>query len=112
MRDHGWVIKNAVIHVAGEQPILADLFDTPGNTDVGLLCTNVRTVDGKRPVFVDHTDSVFFFPYLHIRFVEILANAGGLPALDAPAEPGASELPGPEVDLELDEDFLRRIREV
>jgi hypothetical protein len=110
------VIRNAVIHVAGEQPILADLFDTPANTDVGLLCTNVRTVDGKRPVFVDAKDSVFYVPYLHIRFVEIMAGAGaeGLPAIDGPAgrgaeEPAVSEI---EAELELDEDFLRRIRDV
>lgn len=107
------MIRNAVIHVAGEQPILADLFDTPGNRDVGLLCTNVRTVDGKRPVFVDAKDSVFFFPYLHIRFVEIMASAAA-PAIEGPDGPGAPEPAVPEIEaeLELDEDFLRRIRDV
>ncbi len=31
----------------------------------------MRTLDGKRPVFIDDINAVFFFPYLHVRFVEI-----------------------------------------
>ena len=38
------------------------------------MCTNVRMMDGKRPIFIDHTDSTFFFPYLHLRFLEIPAG--------------------------------------
>lgn len=109
------MIKNAVIHISNEQPLIADLFESPKALDQGLLCTNVRTMDGKRPVFVDRMDSVFFFPYLHIRFVEILTSSNGAPAIEAPAEAGRSDggdADEPEADLELDEDFLRRIREV
>jgi hypothetical protein len=113
------VIRNVILHVNGEQPLLADLFEAPSPGDVGLRCTNLRMMNGKRPVFVDDMASIFFFPYLHIRFVEIPPTAmsgGGDPALavtheaeDAPAEPA----PAPEVeaDLEIDEDFLRRVRE-
>ena len=36
-----------------------------------MRCTNMRTLDGKRPVFIDDINAVFFFPYLHVRFVEI-----------------------------------------
>jgi hypothetical protein len=107
------VIKNAVLHLNNEQPLLADLYDMPKALDQGLLCTNLRTMDGKRPVFVDRIESIFFFPYLHIRFVEILPTAGGVAELEQPAEaaaaPPAAE---PEEDLELDEDFLKRIRDV
>ncbi len=112
------MIHNVVLHINNEQPLLADLFELPSASDVGLRCTNLRTMNGKRPVFVDDINSVFFFPYLHIRFVEILpasvANTdlpmpvpvvAETPEIAAPAE----EL---ESDLELDEDFLRRIREV
>jgi hypothetical protein len=70
-------------------------------------------------VFADHMESVFFFPYAHIRFVEIPPGAEGAPELPAgqtvkaapPAEPAAPE-PEAEGDLEIDEDFLRRIRDV
>jgi hypothetical protein len=112
------VIHDAVIHLHNEQPLLADLFDLPEAGDVGLRCTNLRSMNGKRPVFVDDVASVFFFPYLHIRFVEIPPKALGgtdLPvpipaAVGAPEDaPAAEELDG---DLEIDEDFLRKIREI
>ena len=107
-----------ILHINNEQPLLADLFELPNASDVGLRCTNMRLMNGKRPVFVDDINSVFFFPYLHIRFVEIppAAVAGTdlpmpVPAAVAPpvAEAPAEDLDG---DIELDEDFLRRIREV
>ena len=116
------MIRNAVIHIMNEQPMLADLFEAPAPGDVGLRCTNLRTLNGKRPVFVDDIASIFFFPYLHIRFVEIPPGAvtGSDPsmALDpvlagpANASPPPAPEPEPEPELEIDEDFLRRIREV
>jgi hypothetical protein len=74
-------------------------------------------LDGKKPIFIDHADSVFVFPYLNIRFIEILASAAtGMPETpgddrSVPAGDGIDEGEA-EADLELDEDFLRRIRDV
>ena len=65
------MIHNVVLHLNNEQPMVADLFDLPSSLDQGLRCTNLRTLDGKRPVFIDDIRNVFYFPYLHIRFVEI-----------------------------------------
>ena len=114
------MIRNAVIHIMNEQPMLADLFEAPAPGDVGLRCTNLRTLNGKRPVFVDDIASIFFFPYLHIRFVEIPPGAvtGSDPSFAVEAIAGSPPAampapePEPEPDLEIDEDFLRRIREV
>jgi hypothetical protein len=125
------VIRNAVIHVINEQPLMADLFGVPSAEDLTLVCTNLRTMNGKRPVFADHIDSVFVFPYAHIRFLEIppgsattgdaTAGLADLAALGASTGNGngagqspaaAPPPPEPEPDLEIDEDFLRRIREV
>jgi len=85
----------------GDQPIVADLVEEPKPGDLNLICTNVRTLDGKRPVFIDHSDSTFVFPYAGIRFVEIPSGEGRV---------GAAEAAEPE-ELEIDEDFLRRVRE-
>lgn len=134
------VIRHVVIHVANEQPLLADLFGIPAATDAGLLCTNLRMMDGKRPIFIDNIAATFFFPYRVIRFLEIPAGAiprhveegGDAPVAFAESEPapGAAEerLPvlavgpgepeqdagdadvGP--DLDIDEDFLQRIRDI
>jgi hypothetical protein len=93
-----------------------------------MVCTNIRTMDGKRPVFIDHSESVFFFPYLHIRFVEFRAGATGAPEIEAPGATSAQDQANgrgdaaaeaaeaaeaeSDAEIELDEDFLRRIREV
>ena len=112
------MIRNAILHLNNEQPLIADLYEAPAPGDVGLRCTNLRQLNGKRPVFIEDKASVFFFPYLHIRFVEIPPGAmsGGDPSMalttdqddDRPAPPPEPE---PEPELEIDEDFLRRIRE-
>jgi hypothetical protein len=132
------VIRNVVLHASNEQPLLCDLYAVPTAGDAGLVCTNVRMMDGKRPVFVDAITSTFFFPYHVIRFLEIppgeLARhtqeggsmpsfAGGAPALDTGEERlpvvvggaddgvGAPDLDDLEIDIDLDEDFLQRIRD-
>ena len=138
------VIPNVCILVENEQPLLVDLFDLPTSADAGLLCTNVRTMDGKRPVFIDQMASTFFFPYHVVRFLEIperymagrrataarrapdaqtattedLAedalldedadDSSLLPiAVGAPGEPNGDDL-----ELEIDEGFLQRIRDI
>jgi hypothetical protein len=115
--DDRHVIRNAVIHIANEQPLLADLFAIPTTTDVSLVCTNIRLLDGKKPVFIDDPSSIFVFPYLHVRFIEVKGAAGeGLQ--EASTDNGSAAAVAIEsaaeadVDLELDEDFLRRIRDV
>ena len=120
-RHDGGVIRNVILHLNNEQPLLADLYELPGSGDVGLRCTNLRAMNGKRPVFVDDSASIFFFPYLHIRFVEIppasMSRAdSSLATIDDdaydPGPYGRGVPPPPEPELEIDEDFLRRIREV
>jgi hypothetical protein len=117
------VIRNVILHLNNEQPLVADLFEAPSPGDVGLRCTNLRQLNGKRPVFVDDMASIFFFPYLHIRFVEILpaSLAGSDAAMALALEDDAAQAEAvaaaaveaeAEVDIEIDEDFLRRIREV
>jgi hypothetical protein len=106
------VIHNAVVHLTSEQPVTVDLFDLPKPGDALLLCTNMRTLDGKRPVFIDQIGSTFILPYLHVRFIEIRPERAGEGAAEAgSAEASGEPEPAAEADLEIDEDFLRRIRE-
>ena len=112
------MIRNACIHVNGEQPLLADLFELPATSDVTLRCTNLRAMNGKRPVFADEISSIFYFPMIHIRFIEVPPSsmAGGdvdLP-MPVPVAAGNQLVAGAaedDLDLEIDEDFLRRVRE-
>jgi hypothetical protein len=113
------MIRDAVLHFGNEQPLLVDLFERPAASDVVLVCTNVRTLSGAKPIWIDHSASVFFFPFAVVRFVEVHAGAEealGLLVGDAagvtssPGRPSAE--PEPEAELEIDEDFLRRVRDV
>ncbi len=118
------MIKNVIIHLANEQPLLADIETQPKPSDMVLVCTNLRTMNGTRPVFIDRMESMFVFPYTQVRFIEVprVAKAAKQPA--AGQEPATPELPAgvpevaapaapePEADLEIDEDFLRRVREI
>jgi hypothetical protein len=106
------VIRDVVVHLLNEQPVLVDLFEMPKNVDTGLVCTNLRTLDGRKPIFIDRSDSVFFFPYLNVRFIEILRGREGAPAREG--QDAGADVAAPAADdgdLEIDEDFLRRVRE-
>ena len=94
----------AVIHPLSEQPLVVDIDEPPGPGDVALVCRNVRTIDGKRPNYLARRDSTVVFPLNSIRFVEIYAGEGGISAEEAAVEAEPDE-------LEIDEDFLRRVRE-
>ena len=89
--EHRAMIRNVVIHASNEQPLMADLFDLPNAEDAGLVCTNVRMMDGKRPVFIDHIDSTFFFPYHVIRFIEIPKGAVPAPGRRRSKGPGLAD---------------------
>lgn len=108
------LIRNAVLHINNEQPLLADLYSIPQASDVAVLCTNLRELNGKRPVFADHIESVFLFPLVHLRFIEMAPGAVSESAdLERPEQPAGLPVPTtePEADLEIDEDFLRRVRD-
>jgi hypothetical protein len=92
----------AVIHPLNEQPLVIDIEEMPTAGDVSLVGVNVRTIDGKRPKFIDRKTSTFVFPMNTIRFVEIYSTA------EAVDEPGVEVEPE---ELEIDEEFLRRVRE-
>jgi hypothetical protein len=102
------VIRDAVLHLLNDQPMLVDVFETPQPSDTVLICTNLRTMSRTRPLFADRLESTFVFPYAQIRFVELRTGA----TATEPAETVvALETVDPEPDLEVDEEFLRRVRD-
>ena len=96
------MLRDVVVHLHNEQPVLADLLTEPTAQDTCLICTNLRTMNGKKPVFVDRADSTFVLPMAHIRFIEVHAVArrrkepkkmiGGEPAEASEAEKPARRL--------------------
>ena len=115
------MIKDVFIHMHNEQPILADLAEMPAGTDRSIRCTNVRTVDGKRPSFMHDKNSVFVFPLSTIRMIEVPAQIAhsadtALVTVDPQDEPAVDEEgpdePPPAWDEEPDEELLARLRSV
>ena len=132
------MIRNVVIHAANEQPLLVDLFELPSAEDAGLVCTNLRMMDGKRPIFIDKIESTFFFPYHMIRFLEIPQGAAPAPSESRRKGPAMPRVPARsprprrsrcsrsrsavpsdghgdddlDIEIEIDEDFLQRVRDI
>jgi hypothetical protein len=102
-------VIRAILHLLNDQPLSVDLVEDPKPADVAVICTNLRTMDGKRPVFIDFTTSTFVIPMAAIRFVEIPTGVGETERATAAAL--AADSADESGDLEIDEDFLRRVRE-
>jgi hypothetical protein len=65
------MLRDVVVHILNEQPIVVDLVSEPTPSDVALICRNLRTLNGKKPVFVDESGSTFILPLAAVRFLEI-----------------------------------------
>jgi hypothetical protein len=91
--------------------VVVDLFGYPVSTEITLVCTNVRSTTGKRPVWADHMESIFYFPWGQIRFLEIPQDRAS-PPMESGSTAIALRPPEDESDLEIDEDFLKRVRDV
>ena len=99
----------AILHLLNDQPLSVELIEEPKPGDVALICTNLRTIDGKRPVFIDFSNSRFVIPMAAVRFVEIVTGVEETERAAAVA--AAADDADESEDLEIDEDFLRRVRE-
>jgi len=86
------MIRNVILHLNGEMPMKADIESLPTAADAGLLCTNLRTLEGRKPVSTEYLDSVFLLPYHVIRFIEIPRESIHSAGLD-------HDLPGLRVEL-------------
>jgi hypothetical protein len=87
------MIRNVVLHLHGELPMKADVESLPTAADAGLLCTNLRTLEGRKPVSTEFLDSVFLLPYNTIRFIEIPRESIHQAGLDEDLGPVPAELP-------------------
>ena len=96
-----------------EQPLMADLRALPTAADACLMCTNLRSMGGKKPSFTDALDSWFLIPLGVVRFVEVpqasIDDMAGDDRLALP--PGPVPIPEP-MDFDSGNELLRRMREV
>ncbi|MEA2677725.1 MAG: hypothetical protein QOJ81_1866 [Chloroflexota bacterium] len=118
------MIKSVILHLTNELPILVDLYEEPSPTALSVRCTNVRTVDGKRPSFIHDARATFYLPWQLIRLIEVPAGATPMPEVDGRVvvsdpvgtvghDPEPLDEPEAEpLDEEPDEELLARIRSI
>jgi hypothetical protein len=87
------MIRNVILHLHNELPMKADIESLPTAADAGLLCTNLRTLEGRKPISTEYLDSVFLLPYNIIRFIEIPRAAIHEAGLDEDLPTAPAELP-------------------
>jgi hypothetical protein len=114
------MIRDVVLHLMSEQPLLADIEAVPKPGDSLIVVTNLRMMNGNRPIFVDDSASTFVFPREFVRFIEVpVKSLAGYDRMGRP-DPDRAELPAqppdaraePVEEPEIDEDFLQRVRDV
>ena len=66
--------KIVIIHVAGEEPILAEIEDLPKPTDQFLEFMNPRRRDGKAINYATTGAKSFIYPWHRLSFVEIMST--------------------------------------
>jgi hypothetical protein len=109
--------RDVIVHLQNEQPMLVDLLADPSPSDTSLGCTNLRTMSGQPPVFVERSDSTFMLPLAHVRFVEIRPEGVAAPALEsrsraaAPDTGKSAEAADAQASEERDSELIRRARE-
>jgi hypothetical protein len=64
--------KLVIIHVMGEDPILAEVEDLPKPTDQFLEFTNPKRRDGKALPYVTTGAKSFMFPWHRLSFIEVM----------------------------------------
>lgn len=66
--------KTVVLHIMGEDPVLADLENDPQPGDNFLRVTNMRKRDGKDVPYLAAGVQSVIFPWHRITFVEIMPS--------------------------------------
>ena len=105
------MISNVIIHLNNDLPIMVDLESLPSGSDRSITCTNIRTMDGKRPAFVHDQKSTFVFPLSVIRLIEARRESLDPTAILEEKQAPAAQAPDT-YDEEPDEDLLAKIRSI
>lgn len=66
--------KIVIVHVAGEEPILAEVEELPKPTDQFLEISNPRRRDGKAVNYVTTGAKTFIYPWHRLSFVEVMST--------------------------------------
>jgi hypothetical protein len=63
-----------LIHLTGEEPIMAEVEELPKVTDVAFFCINPRRRDGKELHYVLPEVQTIIVPIQRVNFIEIMPS--------------------------------------
>ncbi len=66
--------KTVILHIQGEDPVLADIDQEPDPTDAFVKVTNMRKRDGKDVGYLAGGVQAVIFPWHRITFIEIMPS--------------------------------------
>jgi hypothetical protein len=68
------VAKTVILHLTGEDPLLADLDQEPQPSDAFIKVTNMRKRDGKPVPYLAAGVQSVIFPWHRITFIELMPS--------------------------------------
>lgn len=66
--------KIVIIHVVGDDPLIAEMEDLPKPTDQFIEFTNPKRRDGKPIPYVTQGAKSFMFPWHRLTFIEVMTT--------------------------------------
>lgn len=66
--------KTVILHIMGEDPILADMDDEPQPSDQYIRVSNLRKRDGKDVAYLTAGVQSVIYPWHRVTFLEIMPS--------------------------------------
>ena len=63
-----------LIHLTGEEPIMAEVEELPKVTDIAIFCINPRRRDGKELHYVLPEVQTIIVPIQRVNFIEVMPS--------------------------------------
>jgi hypothetical protein len=67
-------MQTLLIHMSGEEPVMAEVEELPQKTDTVIFCTNPRRRDGKELHYVLAEVRTIIVPIQRVNFIEIMPS--------------------------------------
>ena len=85
---------SVVVHIAGEDAILADMEELPQLQSNYVVLRNIRKKDGKPLPYVAEGATAFLYPWTRITFIETIGDVAASAATGANGKPQATTILG------------------
>ncbi|HEY0733567.1 MAG TPA: hypothetical protein VGD69_01570 [Herpetosiphonaceae bacterium] len=66
--------RTVIVHIVGEDPVIAEMDQEPQPTDTFIHVTNIRKRDGKEVHYLSPGVQSVMFPWSRITFLEIMVD--------------------------------------